>query len=96
LASAETARDDSRSYQCTTLTQKSPARCRDNILIDVDWSGHGKSSVRKQRAHNAAKPTYIFEARHPDCNQRSKAPFAEDCCACGILADLIAVDRNRA
>ncbi len=63
LASAETARDDGAAHQCTTLTQKPPARCRGNVLIDVDWFGHRKSSVRKQRAYNAVKPNIYFRRK---------------------------------
>ncbi len=40
FAFRETASDDGPTHQCSTITQKPPARCRGNILIDVGWLGH--------------------------------------------------------
>src|SRR6266436_2591770 len=47
FASGETARDDGPTHQCSTVTQKPPARCRGNIPIDVGWLRHRTCAARQ-------------------------------------------------
>src|SRR5229473_8003539 len=67
FSAAETPRNDGTAHQCTTFTQKPPARCRDKVVAGVGWLGHHSYSARNRHAwNNPTKLGYVPGGRRLD------------------------------